>query len=138
MAKDNAMELRKLLLEKKSSLLESERPIYKTSCMFRPNQYNQQGEFDVRLASKSRLLSGYKTLLRHDEAAKDLGVNNKHIGFTVEEWTHDFKLRVAVLDRAETLTTIARLEDNLRTVLTPKQLREIGIADLAAEIEGLK
>jgi len=66
-----------------------------------------------------------------------LGVNAVHLGFTVSEWKDDFKFRVAVLDRVDTLKKIATMETKLRTVLTPKELRAIGIEDLAAEIDGI-
>ncbi len=64
-------------------------------------------------------------------------MNAVHLGFTVSEWKDDFKLRVAVLDRVDTLKKIATMETKLRTVLTPKELRAIGIEDLAAEIDGI-
>ncbi len=130
----NAMELRKTLLEKKASLLGTEKPVYKTSCMFRPQQFSQRGEFDIRTAGKSQLLDGFKAVRDHEGAAAELGVDAVHIGFTVPEWKDDFKLRVAVLDRADTLKKITAMETKLRAVLTPKELRAIGIEDLAAEI----
>ncbi len=133
----NAMELRKTLLEKKASLLGTDKPVYKTNCMFRPQQFSQRSEFDIRTASKLQLLDGFKHIINHVTAATELGVDINHLGFTIAEWKDDFKLRVAVLDRADTLKKIATMETKLRAVLTPKELRAIGIEDLAAEIDGI-
>lgn len=129
------MAMRKKLLKKKAELLGTENPVYKTSGMFRRNTYSQAGEFDVRTASKSKLLDGYKSLYNHVEAAKELGVDITHLGFTAEEWKHDFKLRVAVLDRADTIRFIEVTETKLRTVLTRSELRQIGIEDLMEDVE---
>jgi hypothetical protein len=139
MSKDvDVMALRETLLAKEASLLGTEKPVYKTGGIFRPYQFQNRNEFDIRTANKAQLLDGFKHLTNHKAAANELGVDDKHIGFTVEEWTHDFKLRVKVLNRAENLAYIEKLKGDLRLVLTPKQLREIGIADLAADIKAME
>jgi len=134
MAKSSAMELRRQLLEKKAALLGTEKPQYKTSCMYRPFSDSHRYEVDIRTANKQEILNAAKSLMNHKAAAEELGMDSSHLGFAVDEWMDDFKLRIAVIDRAETLKKIEELEKELRTVLTPKQLREIGIEDLTEKI----
>ena len=61
----------------------------------------------------------------------------EHLGFTVNAWIADFKTRKAVIDRSDNLREVTALETQLKTLLTPAQLREIGIGDLLSKIEKL-
>ena len=136
-ADETIMELRAALLTKKAELLGSEKPVYKAGEFFRPDVYAQRGEFQVNIASEGQLLSGVKALLNHKEAAKALGMQETHAGFSVENWITDFKTRKSVLDRSENLRKVAEIEATLTPLLTKDQLREIGISALGDAVAAL-
>jgi len=131
------LELRKLLLEKEEALKNAENPQYKTSCMFRPEVHSQRGAVNVKLASATEILEAYKSIRNHEEAAKELGLDTKHLGYTVAEWKEDFKTRIAVISRDETLTEIARIKQELEPLMTVKEKRQVGIEDLADKIKDI-
>lgn len=136
-ADKEVMEMRDALLKKKAALLSSEKPVYVAGEYFRPSMANQRGEFQVNSALVGQLLEAVKSLHVHEESAKILDMPTYHLGFTVEAWITDFKTRKAVLDRSVNLREVAALETELKTLLTPTQLREIGIGDLLSKIKKL-
>lgn len=127
--------VRKQLLKKREELLDTENPVYKTSCIFRPRKYSPAGEFDIRIVGKDRLLEGYKSLFNHVESAKELGVETTWNGFTPTEWKNDMITRRKVLDQAENIRFIEATEAELKQYLTESQLRAIGIEGVMANIE---
>lgn len=131
------MEMRDKLLAKKAELAKADKPTYIAGEMFRPSTYTQRGEFRVLTASSAQLLEGLMSLLHRKQAAEMLEMGPSHIGFPIEDWITDFKTRKNVLDKNQKETEVRTLEAKLRPLLTPVQLREIGIADLESEIEGL-
>lgn len=131
------MKLRAKLLERKQALLGTDNPVYNTNCMYRPNQGSERYQIDLRTAGENAILGAYKSLLNHEQACKDLDIELKHLGFEVQEWRDDMKTRVGVIHRDANLRRVAILETKLRSILTPKELREIGIADLEAEMENI-
>jgi len=132
-----ATELRKKLLKRKSELVNSENPEWKTSGEFRPNYFSERNGINVKAASKTELLSAYKSIKNHAECATDLGFSTDHLGYPTEDWITDFKTRASVLERNENLRKVKELEDELRPLLTPKELRAIGISDLEDRIADL-
>lgn len=136
-ADKEVMEMRKTLLEKKASLLASEKPVYVAGKFFRSEVAYQRGEFAVATATKAQLLSGVKSLFAHEESAKVLSMDTNHLNFSVEDWIKDFKTRKAVLDRVDNLAIVNTIETELKKLLTQTQLREIGIADIAEAIKSI-
>lgn len=129
------MDMRNQLLDKRKALLNSENPVYKTSGMFRPNFGTPRGEINIKVASKNQLLDAYVALNNRNDAAKALNIEpGVHLGYSIKDWVADFKTRISVIDRNENLAEVDRLEKELSTLLTAKQKREIGIADLASKV----
>lgn len=129
------LEMRKLLLEKREALLNSENPVYVTSGLFRPNFGSPRGEINIKIANKNQLLDAYVALNNRNDAAKALKIEpGVHLGYSIKQWVSDFKTRISVIDRDENLKEVNALERQLSTLLTPKQKREIGIADLQSKI----
>lgn len=137
MAKKTANEMLGLLIAKRKELEGTKKPVWVTSCIYRPHVMSQRGEFDIRGASATQLLDGYKSLLNHNEACKELGIDVKHLGFTVDEWKEDFKLRMRVINRTQTLNDIARYSAALRPLLTKSQLRELDLEEMTDEISAV-
>ena len=128
------LDLHKSLLKKKAAVLGTEKPEYKTNGEFRPSVFSQRGAINIKVTTdESALKEVYKFFKFDEEASKELGFDAKHLGYTVEEWLHDVKLRANVLKRNETLREIEQLEAELFSdVLTAKERREIktdGIKD---------
>jgi hypothetical protein len=136
-ADNQIMKLREELLKKKAEILNAEKPVYVAGEFFRPNVFEQRSEFSVAGANASQLLSGVKSLMYHEEAAKVLDMPSTHLGFSTAEWIKDFKTRKTVLDRTENLKKVAAIEETLRPLLTRDQLREIGIGELADAVASL-
>jgi len=136
-ADDIVMELRKNLLEKKSLVLGTEKPVYTAGEWFQPDLSSSAGSFNLRAANKFQIMKGAKSVLLHKETAEVVGLEIDYLGFSVTEWLNDFKTRVSVLNRAENLRKISIIETELSKLLTPAQLREIGIGDLADKIKDL-
>jgi len=128
------LDLRKQLITKEEELLKAENPQYKTSCMFRPSEYSQRGAINVKLASEQEILEAYKELKNHEECAKDLGLNPKHLGYSVSEWIEDFKTRIAVINRDKTLNKIEEIKKELEPLMTVKEKRQVGIENLEDKI----
>jgi len=138
MAKSDAivMEMRKSLMAKKSAVLGTDNPVYKTSGLFRPHATSQRNEVNIKSSNEGEIVGALMSLNSRDAARKELGLSSgSHLGFTLEEWKDDFKTRISVINRVKTLKEIESLEAELSKLLTPKQLREIGIEELASKIE---
>ncbi len=136
-ADKEVMEMRNTLLKKKAALLSAKNPVYIAGDYFRPSILSQRNEFQVSTASSIQLLEAVKAMTLHELSTKVLDMSTDHLGFSLEEWFTDFKTRKAVLDRNENLRNVETLESKLRELLTPTQLREIGIGDLLSEIADL-
>jgi len=132
------LELRKELLRKETELLNSENPEYKTSCMFRPSMYSQRGQINIKVASVGEILEAYKAIKLHKEAAKDLGLDTKHLSYPVNDWVSDFKTRISVINREKTLAEVAKLKAELDPLMTTKEKRQVGIEDLTNKIQELE
>lgn len=90
-------ELLEKVNQKKQEIKEAERPTWKTNCNF-----TWQGErFNVQTADEERLVAGLALLIgmkaSHELAAKELSVDLKyrHGGFSLEQWKHDFSVRLS-------------------------------------------
>jgi hypothetical protein len=134
----STLDLHKKLLAKKAEVLGTEKPEYKTNGEFRPSFFSQRGMVNIKVTSdESTLLEIYKFFKHHVESAKELGLDPKHLGYTVDEWLHDVKLRVAVLKRNETLADIAALEKEIEGILTTKEKKVIKTDEIKSKLEKL-
>ena len=137
MAKKTANEMMQALVAKRKELEGTENPVWKTSCIFRSNVMSQRNEMDIRIAQSTQLLGAYKSMLNHDLACKELGIDPMHLGYTAEDWKDDIKLRVRVLNRTKTLNDIARYSAALRPLLTKSQIRDLDLGEMADEISAV-
>lgn len=137
MAKKTANEMMQALIAKRKALEGTDNPIWKTSCIYRSNAMSQRNEFDIRTALAIQLLGGYKSILNHDQACKELGISPMHLGFPIEEWKDDMKLRMRVINRTKILNDIARYAAALRPLLTKSQIRDLDLGEMTDEISAV-
>ena len=129
------LELRTALLKRKEALLGSDKPVYSTSGLFRPDQYSQRNVINIKSSGKGELITATVSLNARMAAAKVLGIEvQSHLGYTTEQWITDFRTRIGVLDRNDNLAEVAKLEAVLEPLLTLKQKRQIGVDDLIDQV----
>ncbi len=133
-----ALEFKATLEEKKNEALKASNPEWKTSGEFRPSMYSERGFVNIKHANRHQVMVVYKEMKHHDECAKDLQFDNKHIGFLPTEWMEDCKTRSAILRMNETLAEIADMENDLReNLLSKKELKDIKIEEMSNRIAKL-
>lgn len=133
----SSLKLYEAIQAKKEELVKSENPKYLCAPTFRPNQNSDRGVVNIRSAGENQIVSAYKSIILHGQATADLGLNTKHCGFATDEWKHDFKLRLAVLNRNTVLAQLAQLETEVKGVMTTKEKKTVVMGDLTDRLADL-
>lgn len=83
------------------------------------------------LATNLEMITSFRSA-----AAIALGrpASDKIQGYTYDDWLHDFKKRLAMIEVRVEETKLAELEARLNSVLSPEERRRIEVAMLAAEL----
>jgi len=133
------LKLRNKLLKQEAKLTAAEKPVYVTSGMFRPNQHSDRGMINVKSASESQLVTATEQIMHKKTAFDILGIPAQpHIGSSLEEWIEDFKTRLGVLNKNETLAKITKLKNTIETqLLSTSQKRDIVADDVAGKVDEL-
>jgi hypothetical protein len=121
--------------EMRSNLGERPKVSYKTNAVFR---FDAEKYININVADMDMLIDAVVFLRQksnyHDEACEELGIDPipeiVHWGYSVEDWTEDFKTRAALLRWGDRKQELDRAELKLEKLLsdeakTAKELDEI-------------
>ena len=137
MAKTKVKQRVDALIAKRKEIEAIKNPVWKTSCLYKPSVLSDRGGFDIRQASMSQLVAGFKNLLSHEEACKALSTDEKLYGYSVEDWKADMKLRSAQLRRTQILNDIQKYTAALRPLLTKAELRDLKMEEEEDNIDAI-
>lgn len=104
------------------------RPTWRTNCAFRFEADQNSKVYNLQTADKDTLLLIAGTLIQKEDAyikgAEALEVKStfKWLGYSVEDWMTDLKLRMNKLELSTKKAELARLEKKLNLIL-PESLR---------------
>ena len=104
------------------------RPTWRTNCAFRFEADQNSKVYNLQTADKDTLLLIAGTLLYREEiyakGVEALGVKSKFtwLGYSVEDWMTDLKLRMNKLELSTKKAELAKLEKKLNAIL-PESLR---------------
>lgn len=100
---------------------------------------------NIQVASESDIVKCMTELIllsnARAEAEDVLGVVSKGFkldGFSAEDWTEDFKKRIATLQLKSKKDALKQIEDQLNTLISPEQRREKEIARLAESLKNMQ
>lgn len=114
---------------------------WRTNCSF--GREGLGGPVNIVTASQSVIVNLMTELVMREQAAGTvttlLGLPVepvRHGQYTMEEWTADFRKRIAIIQLAEKRRKLDDQEARLNQLVSPERRREMELAALAAEIEG--
>jgi hypothetical protein len=121
-----------ILDEKIKSLKHIEETVYKTTG-------NLEGFPDIKLeVKKENLIRAMSSVLgraeQYEKAAKHLGETTYPVfavsGGNVDQWTHDIKLRIAIIEHKETLDKLNEFKKTIGGFLSIQEQKEIAMTAL--------
>ncbi len=133
-------ELFNLLEKKKAEINQAEKPNWVTNCSF-PLSKNNSDRLNIQVVSEpNQLVEALSSLLEKqasfEKANTILGekATFKWGGFTVEEWTVDFKTRLGKINIANKKKELADLEARLSKHISQDKKDEMDLADIAKKL----
>ena len=119
----------------KEAISKCDKPSWNTNCLFGYTPTSLHDKFDIRVITDTRKLVEVLAFLigRSNEsqiAADQLGVDYKFtwLGFSLEEWTEDLKMRTNQINIQSQRINLKMLEDKLNNLVSPEQRREMELA----------
>ena len=118
--------------QKKQEIKDAERPTWKTNCNF-----VWQGErFNVQTADEEQLVAAFGYLLvtasAHELAAEQLSVciKYRHAGFSLEQWKHDFLVRLSQVKINDKKRELETMEKRLAAIVSPELRAQMELEDI--------
>lgn len=134
-------ELFSLLEKKKAEIAQAEKPNWITNCSF-PLSKNNSDRLNIQVVSEPvQLIEALSTLLEKEAAFEKANTilgekaTFKWGGFTVEEWTADFKTRLSKINIANKKRELADLESRLSKHISQEKRDEMDLADIANKLK---
>lgn len=129
--------------QKQRDIAASEKPQWVTSCSIGLEEDGVKTRVNIQTVSDpAKLVEVLGALLAKQAywigAASLLGVKLpfKWMGYTVEQWTKDFKTRLAQIELVAKRAELKALEARLDKLITTDQRRELELAAIQKEMEG--
>ena len=135
-SKLSPMEMRRELLKKKEDLLTANKGQYLTEGInFKPFPTRVGVGINIQTASFESLEEVARVIVNVRDARIliDTPKDKPFLGYPLDSWISDIKLRQSKLNRTATLKKIDTLQRKLAAILTEEELREIGVIDVAAD-----
>jgi hypothetical protein len=117
------------VIEKKAAIkLGEAKPSWKTNCSFRFGENSSDSMNIQTVSDPERLIAAYAHILEREkhytEARKALGVAGDSkfnwLGFSLEDWKHDFQTRIAKIQVAAKKKELEVLEERLNKLISPE------------------
>jgi hypothetical protein len=124
--------LTKKITDKKASLKATERLVPTTNCSIELDGQR----YNILTLAKEQIISLLVKLNSYKISAEQLGVLEDYIisGYSVENWITDLRTRLAVVDRKTELERLAKLERELKDLLSNEKKVELTIEELASQV----
>lgn len=134
-------ELFSLLEKKKAEIAQAEKLNWITNCSF-PLSRIYSDRLNIQVVSEPvQLIEALSTLLEKEAAFEKANTilgekaTFKWGGFTVEEWTADFKTRLSKINIANKKKELADLESRLSKHISQEKRDEMDLADIANKLK---
>ena len=136
------MNLFDLVRARQQAIAASEKPRWETTCTIGTNPDAVTDRMNIQTVSDAgRLVDMLGFLLQRrdyfNKAEELLGFKVgvfKWMGYTVDQWTRDFKTRLAQIELAAKRTELKTLEARLDKLITMEQRRELELAAIQKEM----
>lgn len=138
---DKITELFKVLTKQQEAVKEAEKETkasWKTNCSFltasiNPTNIQTAGEATlVKLHAEMSVVQSFR-----DKSAEILGckTDGDWWGYSCEDWTHDFKKRIAIINLKAKKDSLVALEKRLDAIVSPEQRRALELSNIMKELE---
>jgi hypothetical protein len=130
-----------LVKVKKEEIKKAEKPNWVTNCSFRYTEDRADG-FNIQTITDTDKLVHALAFLKaraasYDEAAAELGVKSSFtwLGFTLEDWTSDFKTRVDKVNITKKKKELELLEERLDKLISPELKAQMELEEISKMLE---
>lgn len=132
------------LNEKKAQISGAERPSWKTSCSLPSTVGSTKVTDRVNIQTVTDLgvlTSLYGEIITREQnwklAGHILGTTDSFTwgGYSLEDWTHDFKIRANQINIAKTRAEYKVLEERLDRIISPELRAELELAELEKQLQ---
>lgn len=130
-----------LVKVKKEEIKKAEKPNWVTNCSFRYSEDRAEG-FNIQTITDTDKLVHALAFLKtraaaYDEAAAELGVKGgfSWLGFSIEDWTSDFKTRVDKVNIAKKKKELELLEERLDKLISPELKAQMELDEITKMLE---
>lgn len=134
-------ELFSLLEKKKAEIAQAEKPNWVTNCSF-PLSKNNSDRLNIQVVAEPiQLVEALSILLEKEASFKSANTilgekaTFKWGGFTVEEWTSDFKTRLSKINITNKKKELVDLESRLSKHISQEKRDEMDLADIANKLK---
>jgi len=136
-------ELFDIIQIKKAEIAKAEKPTWNTNCLFSYENFNSPT--NLRVVSKiSDIVQMLAYLLSNEKdwalANEKLATNVEFLynGYTVEEWTSDFKTRISQISIIESKKNLESLQSRLDKLVSKEMREKLELEAIQKEINNLK
>lgn len=127
--------------KRKEEIKKAEKPNWITNCSFRYDEGRAEG-FNIQTITDTdkfvHALAFLKTRAgAYDEAAAELGLKGefKWLGYTLEDWTTDFKTRVDKVNITKKKKELELLESRLDKLISPELKAQMELEEITKMLE---
>jgi hypothetical protein len=138
---DKIAQLFDVLTKQQEAVKEAEKETkapWKTNCAFLTASINPT---NIQTASEVTLVKLHAEMFsiqsQRFRSAEILGCTTTEdwYGYSYDEWTHDFKKRIAIINLKAKKDNLAALEKRLDAIVSPEQRRALELSNIMKELE---
>lgn len=134
-------ELFKVLTKQQEAVKEAEKETkasWKTNCAFLTasiNPTNIQTASEVILVKHHAEMSAVQSFRAKSAEILGCKTDDDWYGYSYEDWTHDFKKRIAIINLKAKKDSLLALEKRLDAIVSPEQRRALELSNIMKELE---